>query len=152
MNILAIDPGQGGGLAYRLNEEVHSKAMPSTSGDILQVLITFKALSNGKPVCYLEDCVKYAGNNQSGSSMVVYGRNYGFLEGALMALGIKLYLVRPQEWQKELKLGTRGKLTKTEWKNKKKSLAQRLYPTEAITDKTGDALLILEYAAKKGET
>ena len=124
--------------------------MPETPGDILETLRTIKAISGPSIECYLESCVKYAGKEQSGSAAFVYGRNYGFFEGVIQTLGIKLHLVRPQEWQKVLKLGKRNGATTTVWKNKLKAQAQRLFPTEKVTLKTADALLILEYALKGG--
>ena len=151
MIIIAIDPGKSGGIAYSLDDgETHSLPMPQTPGDILETLRTIKAISGPSIECYLESCVKYAGKEQSGSAAIVYGRNYGFIEGVIQTLGIKLHLVRPQEWQKVLKLGTRRGATTTEWKNKLKAQAQRLFPTEKVTLKTADALLILEYALKGG--
>ena len=124
--------------------------MPETPGDILETLRTIKAISGPSIECYLESCVKYAGKEQSGSAAIVYGRNYGFIEGVIQTLGSKLHLVRPQEWQKVLKLGKRNGATTTVWKNKLKAQAQRLFPTEKVTLKTADALLILEYALKGG--
>jgi hypothetical protein len=74
----------------------------------------------------MESLVKYVGNNQAGSAAIVYGQNYGFVEGAVQALGIRLKFVRPQQWMKALGLGTRGDKSKTVWKNKLKAEAQRL--------------------------
>lgn len=151
MITIAIDPGKSGGIAYSLDDgECHSIPMPETPGDILETLRTIKAISGPSIECYLESCVKYAGKEQSGSAAIVYGRNYGFIEGVIQTLGIKLHLVRPQEWQKVLKLGKRNGATTTVWKNKLKAQAQRLFPTEKVTLKTADALLILEYALKGG--
>ena len=151
MVIMAIDPGKNGGIAYRLGSgEIHSLPMPPTPGDVMDMIRTVKVIdSTTGMVCYMEECIKYAGNNQSGSSAIVYGRNYGFIEGVIQTLGIKLHGVRPQQWLKELEVGRKGNLTNTEWKNKLKALSQRLFPTEKITLKTADALLILEYAIRK---
>jgi hypothetical protein len=54
--------------------------------------------------------------------------------------------VLPQKWQKFLSLGSRGKKSKTEWKNKLKARAQQLFPSVGkITLATSDALLITKY-------
>ena len=153
MTIIAIDPGKDGGIAYSLKDgECHAVGMPPTPGDILDTLRNIRAVNGPRVECYLEALVKYIpGNKQSGSSSIVYGRNYGFIEGVAQTLGIKLHSVRPQEWMKGLGLGTKGKATKTEWKNKLKAAAQRLFPSEEVTLKTADALLILEYAIKGGK-
>ena len=65
-------------------------------------------------------------------------------------MGIKLHSVRPQVWMKSLGLGTKGNMSNTEWKNKLKAAAQRLYPAEDVTLGTADALLILEFATVRG--
>lgn len=151
MTIIAIDPGKSGGIAYALDgREIHSRSMPDTPGDILDFIRTIKAIHGPEIECYMEACVKYAGKAQSGSASIVYGRNYGFLEGIIQALGIRLHFVSPQKWIKALGLGTRGQSTNTQWKNKLKAEAQRLFPSEKVTLKTADALLILEYAKQKG--
>ena len=152
MSTVAIDPGKDGGIAYTLEGgESHSVRMPPTPGDILDTLRNIRAVSGPSVECYLENIVRYIpGNKQSGSSSIVYGRNYGFIEGCVQAMGIKLHLVRPQDWMKSLGLGTKGKMTDTEWKNKLKAHAQRLFPSESVTKCTADALLILEFALTKG--
>ena len=152
MSTIAIDPGKDGGIAYTLSEgESHSVRMPATPGDILDTLRNIRAITGPSVECYMEALVKYIpGNQQSGSSSIVYGRNYGFIEGVIQTLGIKLHSVRPQVWMKSLGLGTKGKMSKTEWKNKLKSEAQRLYPAEVVTLDTADALLILEFATVRG--
>ena len=125
--------------------------MPATPGDILDTLRNIRAITGPSVECYMEALVKYIpGNQQSGSSSIVYGRNYGFIEGVVQTLGIKLHSVRPQVWMKSLGLGTKGKMSNTEWKNKLKSEAQRLYPAEDVTLGTADALLILEFATVRG--
>ena len=152
MSTIAIDPGKDGGIAYTLQEgEPHAVRMPATPGDILDTLRNIRAITGPSVECYMEALVKYIpGNQQSGSSSIVYGRNYGFIEGVVQTLGIKLHSVRPQVWMKSLGLGTKGKMSKTEWKNKLKAEAQRLYPAEVVTLDTADALLILEFATVRG--
>ena len=148
MSTIAIDPGKNGGIAYSLEHgETHCVRMPPTPGDILDTLRNIRAITGPSVECYMEALVKYIpGNKQSGSSSIVYGRNYGFIEGVIQTLGIKLHSVRPQVWMKGMGLGTKGKSSKTEWKNKLKGEAQRLFPTEEVTLDTADALLILEYS------
>jgi hypothetical protein len=55
-------------------------------------------------------------------------------------------MVRPAKWQQHFGLGKRsGCASDTEWKNKLKQAAQRLYPDIKVTLDTADALLLLEY-------
>ena len=87
---------------------------------------------------------------QGGSAMFNFGKGYGNLEMALLALKIPTVSVTPQVWQKALQLGTRSKtMSKTEWKNKLKAKAQQLFPYLKITLAISDALLICEYARIK---
>lgn len=144
--IIAIDPGKDGGIALRSPESTACYPMPNTQGDILNALREIRAESNNI-VCYLEHVSGYAGKAQPGSAMFRFGEHFGFIKGVVQALGIRLVLVRPQVWQKGFGLGTASACaSKTQWKNKLKSEAQRRYPQLDVTLKTADALLILDYA------
>lgn len=146
MNILAIDPGASGGLAWSTSETGwHSHAMPDTDGDILDLLRSIKA--SGVERCVLEQVGGFTGVGMPGSAMFNFGDGCGFIRGCLMALRFRVELVTPQKWQKRLSLGT-VKLSggKGPWKRRLKEKAQQLYPTQTVTLKTADALLILDYA------
>lgn len=142
--LIAIDPGASGGLAWRTETKASAIKMPETEGDIISFLRGF----NHNDTCvFLEEVGGYIGKAQPGSAMFTFGRNTGFLIGAVMALGFRLEMVRPQTWQKNLGIGTsRTCASKTEWKNKLKALAQRKFPQVGVTLATADALLILDYA------
>jgi len=152
--IIAIDPGASGGIAWHdADSNPVCVAMPETEGDILQLLrdISFQSPNT---ICYMEEVGGYVGGaGNPGSAMFKFGRSYGFLLGCLMSLNIRINLVKPQKWQKELGLGTtKDAGGKAEWKRKLKAEAQRRFPTLTVTLKTADALLILDYATKqKGE-
>lgn len=151
--ILAIDPGASGGVAWiDADGLAHCRKMPDTPGDVLALLITIKTqvLCNVAAVCVLEEVGGFVGKGQPGSSMFKFGRGFGFLEGALMALGYRVELAKPQKWQKVFSLGTASACeNKTQWKNKLKSEAQRRFPYCDVTLATSDALLILEYGSKE---
>jgi hypothetical protein len=142
--ILAIDPGANGGIAVEYAGTVSSYKMPATDGDLLHLLQSCSKEWNKK--AYLENIVKYAGTNMPSSSMAVYASSWGLIKGMLMALEFEVILVKPQDWQKGLGLGTSKGLSKTEWKNKLKGEAQRLYPGVDVTLATADALLMLRAA------
>lgn len=146
--IIAIDPGENGGIAIystELSSVTDVIKMPSTPQDVLSYLTVNKE----KAICYLEKVGGMPG--QSGSAMFNFGKGYGHLEMALLALQIPTVTITPQSWQKALQLGTRGKeMSKTEWKNKLKAKAQQLFPyIKKITLAISDALLICEYARIK---
>jgi hypothetical protein len=122
--------------------------MPSTEGDLVSVLRDIAAEPT-EAVVVVEEVSGYIGKAQPGSSAFKFGRNFGFILGVLQTLGVRVELVRPQKWQKALSLGSAsGCASKTEWKNKLKGAAQRLYPHLKPTLATADALLILDYARR----
>lgn len=124
-------------------------------------------------VCIYEKVGGYVGGKgKPGSRMFAFGDGFGVLKGALLAFKIKSIEKTPQQWQKPLSLGKKeyvkiaddfplfpkevykaeekridrmNAVYKTEWKNKLKAEAQRLYPNVKVTLKTADALLLLEY-------
>ena len=151
--IIAIDPGANGGIAVRFSEYKEAYPMPDTFGDIIDLFRSRSIYApSGNIVCYLEKVSGFAGKGRPGAHMFKFGEGFGFLQGVIMSASIKLVLVRPQEWQKHFALGTaKACVNKREWKNKLKAEAQRRFPTLAVTLKTADALLILDYAiAKEG--
>jgi hypothetical protein len=152
--IVAIDPGVTGGIAVWGYGKTECHPMPETEGDRVDFIKSVKAaaaMEGGEVVCVLEKVGGYAGKGQPGSAMFRFGEHFGFLKGVIQTLEIRLVLVRPQVWQKGFGLGTASACrTKSEWKNKLKAEAQRLFPHLPVTLKTADALLILEYARRIG--
>ena len=118
--------------------------MPPTPNDIFEFLSRYK--SGG--FCVLERVGGMPGNG--GSAMFNFGKGYGHLQMALLALGIPVEDVTPNKWEKAYQLGSSGKYSKTEWKNRLKSKAQQLFPSlgKKITLATCDALLICEYGRR----
>jgi hypothetical protein len=152
--IVAIDPGVSGGIAVSGFGSTECYAMPKTEGDVVDFIKSVKAatsLEGGEVVCVLEKVGGFAGKGQPGSAMFKFGENFGFLKGVIQALEIRLELVRPQDWQKGLGLGTASAcVSKPEWKNKLKAEAQRRFPHLEVTGETADAVLLLDYAMRTG--
>lgn len=145
--LLGIDPGTHGGFMARMaNGEFLTGPLPDTEGDLLTLLEMLGTTRADEKICYLENLVKFTGSPMPSSSMASYASNWGVLKGMLMALKFQLVLVTPQSWQKALGLGSSKGLSKTEWKNKLKSEAQRLYPAQRITLANADAALIFRHA------
>jgi hypothetical protein len=144
--ILAIDPGASGGIAV-LDSEGNPNCfnMPDTFGDVVECLRA--ARSTGIVTAFVEEVGGFCGVGQPGSAMFKFGKGCGVIEGALMALGFRIELVKPQKWQKHFGLGTTKQAGgKADWKRKLKAEAQRRFPACDVTLKTADALLILDYA------
>lgn len=147
-NYIGIDPGKHGGIAV-LDENgavIDVAKMPETPQDLLGFLSQYKENS----VCTLERVGGMPGNG--GSAMFNFGKGYGHLQMALIALEIPTEDITPNKWEKMYQLGSSGKFGKTEWKNKLKAKAQQLFPSlgKKITLATCDALLIAEYGRRQG--
>ncbi|NBR72125.1 MAG: hypothetical protein EBT75_08550 [Proteobacteria bacterium] len=144
--LIAIDPGKSGGIAWKMAYGARAVPMPATEPDIAQKLKEIYYHLD-KPTVIIEEVGGYIGRPQPGSAMFTFGRNFGFLLGVLTCLSARIVLVRPQKWQSFLSLGTSDG-NKTKWKNKLKSKAQNLYPDLDVTLAIADALLLLEYGRK----
>ena len=144
---IGIDPGKHGGIAVMGpdGEVLDVVKMPETPQDLLDFLEQYKDDS----FCTLERVGGMPGNG--GSAMFNFGKGYGHLQMALLALHIPTEDVTPNKWEKTYQLGSSGKYTKTEWKNRLKAKAQQMFPHlgKKITLATCDALLICEYGRRK---
>lgn len=151
--ILAIDPGKSGGMALYDGETIQTWPMPQTDGDVVDLLLSIKA-QHPYVEAVIEKVGGYtaAGGKQPGSAMFKFGWGVGGLHYACLALCIRLTQVTPQRWQQRLGLGTKGGRTTSEWKNVLKAEAQRRFPGQAVTLKTADALLILDWAREAVKT
>lgn len=143
--IVGVDPGAKGGIAVLDGNDIYTFPMPDTYTDIYQVL---KGLTEDFNItrCVLER-VGLGLPGQSSKATATFARHCGHLEMALYALGIPTEEVTPNKWMKAYanQIGTSKGLTKTEWKNKLKGLAQRLYPSVKVTLGTADAILLAHY-------
>lgn len=157
-DIIAIDPGQKGGIAW----DSSCIPMPQTNGDVLKNL---RFLRQTFHTALIEHVVGFIPGGGSGA-MFTFGESFGYLQGCLDALGFRVIRVRPQTWQKALNLGKKNpkekvpagcppevrkaicaanSLVDREWKNKLKEEAQRRFPAADVTLLTADACLILDY-------
>lgn len=147
MRHIGIDPGANGGIAV-LDDSgtvISLRKMPETPQDLLNHLMQFA----GDSRCTLEKVGGMPGNG--GSAMFNFGKGYGHLEMALMALKIPTETVTPQKWEKTYQLGSSRGVPKTEWKNKLKAKAQQMFPSQKITLAVCDALLIAEYGRRNSK-
>lgn len=164
--LLAIDPGQAGGIAWTYDrKEVFASAMPATPKDIYDMLwlIFEQAPPSSIPpnsMCYLEKAGDYMPGN-AGPAAVKFARHCGHLEMALIALRIPHIMILPSKWQQyfigkptysKIPKEIQGKARKVilakrkqERKNKIKAKAQGLYPYLKVTLSTADASGLLCY-------
>ena len=152
MVTIGIDPGAGGGVAVHDAGVITLHRMPKGELEIAELVTRYLPR-----VAWVEQVSGFIGTPHPGSRMFNFGANYGCILGALHALeflnlgGCEVNLVRPQKWQKWLDMGNRSSsnVDKPEWKRMLKREARIRYPELKITDKTADALLILDYGLSK---
>lgn len=144
---VAIDPGKNGGVAYHdANGTACCVPMPATEGDVLDLFRTLRA--SGIEAAVVEQVCGFIPAAGAGA-MFTFGEGFGFVKGALMALGFRVELVRPKKWQLALSTGAKKDHPGSAWKQHLKAMAQRLFPnTEDVSLKTADALLLLEWWSK----
>ena len=144
MNYIGIDPGKSGALAV-IFEDGRKIAVPYDEEEYVNIL---HYLQGQMCCCCLERVGAMPG--QGVVSMFNFGQNFGFIQGALRAMGIPFELVTPQRWKKEFGI--------TRDKNLAIDVARRLFPevdlrkTERSTkahDGKAEALLMAEYARRK---
>jgi hypothetical protein len=149
INIIAIDPGANGGIAWVEDFTIHAAPMPD--GMTEQADTIREIWVNGKiKKAVIEKTGSYVPGN-SGPAAATFARHCGHIEAILYMLSLPTIQVAPQIWQKSL--GSLPK-DKKERKNAIKEQMARRYPYLKVTLKTADALGILTYALaySKGTT
>lgn len=146
MYYLGIDPGQNGGLVLLSSYRVlKSSKMPVTERGIWDWLSDRRI--DVQVMGVIEKVHSMPG--QGVSSTFKFGVNYGLLRMALVGQRISFEGVTPQTWQKRLGVPSRKPTeSKTDFKNRLKALAQRLFPDEKVILATADALLLAYYCRK----
>jgi len=153
MNIIGIDPGQTGAIAFLKRnmdlEEVTFFDMPTSGKHVDPILITHIIMGQGLSdirLCGIEDV--HSMPKQGVASSFKFGRSLGVVEGVIGALLIPYQMVRPQEWKKHY-----GLIRKE--KDESRRTALKLYPTYAEELKRkkdigrAEALLIARYVQDK---
>lgn len=141
--ILGIDPGLSGGIAWLDSDGLpRCVKMPASEGDIADLLRSLVA--GGACEAFLEDIPWVIGSRISPASVAKLHRNAGFIGGVLAALGMRVIAIKPADWQRHFRLGTR-KEHGTRWKARLKAEAQRRFPGLEVTLATADALLLLDF-------
>lgn len=167
MIALGIDPGKLGGFAVvtGVGRSLTVQKMPATEADVwewfrelgdakVNVEIAVIEIASARPAFRpgAKACVACARPFQQGqgvSSAFNSGWGYGGLRMALIASGVPFYEVTAAKWCRAHGLKRGPAESNTDWKNRHKALAQRLYPNVTrITHHTADALLIAHYAIR----
>ena len=151
MNIIAIDPGMSGGIAWRINGCYGAYPMPVTTPEIAAGL---SIIAPANTRVYIEKVGGVHGSDPKAlmrlKGVLSIRQQFGELRGICIALGLSIEEVTPQKWMNKVCPGhptsASGKL-----KNYIKGKVQERYPMVNPTLKTADALGILWYAETLGE-
>lgn len=105
MNILGIDPGMSGAIAWYDGAELIVWNMPihpkEAGGNDLDIHKLYRTISQNVPDhCFLEKTTPMPG--VSGKASYSMGKSEGALVGILVALFVPYTLVRPAQWKKEM--------------------------------------------------
>lgn len=142
--IIAIDPGASGGIAWvDMEGIVQACRLEDTDSNIVEQIKNF---AFGSSIFVIEDVPKHCGFPRPASSTFVMAYNYGLICGVVMARSLPLHRVRPQVWQAGI--GSTKKTQGKGWKRWLAGIAQERFPHLKVTQKTADALLILDYARR----
>ena len=102
-----IDPGKGGAIVM-LNHDGTLKAvdpMPQEDAELgayLNMIVDDARIAD----VWIERVPKFAGKNQSGSSVATLFANYRYIVGYLEGRGVMVNQVVPQSWMKPYRLAT----------------------------------------------
>jgi crossover junction endodeoxyribonuclease RuvC len=143
---IGIDPGADGGIAVIENEHI----IVSTFSTEAMVEIC-RAISDRCDDIKVTTCLEKVGAmpKQGVTSMFNFGKNVGFIEGALSANYIPYQAVPPQKWKKEYSISSD--------KNKSIEVCKKLFPNVNLKrterckkdhDGMAEALLMAEYARR----
>lgn len=143
---LGIDPGASGAISIIDIAGVAShKLAQATPRDTWDYLATLASAHEGRLRACIEDIPPAIFGAGKSSCAKLYG-SFKQLEAFLIAIDIPFKRVKAKVWQKALAIPPRKKTeTTTQWKNRLKEFAQRLFPKEQITLATSDSLLIAHF-------
>ena len=152
MIYIGIDPGVSGGMAaiHPFNGKVECAALEKMTEREIADWLEWNA---GPKVDCFAMLEKVASSPLMGrTSAFTFGRSYGFLRGALAAIGIPFEEVLPRHWQQAMGIpkGEKGEYGRANSGRKKltRGRAQQLFPTIKVTNAIADALLIASYAQR----
>lgn len=163
--LIAIDPGKTGAIAYRLfGEDAQVIKMPGTLTDVWAAL---KKSKGEELPCNVRGMIEdvHGSPDMGVTSAFTFGYSSGSLRMGLVALEVPHKTMSPQKWQpaiigapnhpkipKEMpekeKKRIRAKRRQVR-KNRIKEVVQALYPHLRVTLATADALAMLHYLEKE---
>lgn len=145
--LVAVDPGVNGAIVWAFEGRRHVVKMPPTALDITDLLRLF-ALKSSLVELHLEYPSKGGWGKVSSDTIGKLYEQIGGIRYCGLMNGWKVNLVDPKTWQAAVGMKRQRGEDKTPWKNRLKHLAGELFPDDAVTLSTADALLIYHAAAR----
>jgi hypothetical protein len=147
--IVAIDPGQSGGICWSVDgEPVTCEKMPGTDVEVCQLIADLSFKAKDVELFLEEPSTAGYGPMIPASSIARLAQNFGILYGAAVAMGWRIHRVKPQAWQAAHSLGKKKDHGKG-WKAHLRARAAELFPNIDVTLSTADALLIYDAATRR---
>lgn len=153
MTYIGIDPGISGAMAIVYGDPaLRPYAFPFDEEDYVSTmrdLVAFEAERRGAVKAVVEHV--HSMPKQGVASSFKFGQNFGWILGALSAIGISYELVNPQKWKREFSC--------TSDKNTSIAVARRMFPDVSLLatpkcrkphDGMAEALLMAEYCRRRG--
>lgn len=152
MIFMGIDPGENGGLVCLDGDCVTFTTMPKTEREVWDWFRLRGDEFRGQIVATIEKVGGYIGTPHPSSAMFNFGWSYGGLRMAMIGNNIIPEAVAPRTWMAGVGIPHRKRdESKTQFKQRMKDVAERLYPRLKLTLATSDALLIATYCQWKHE-
>jgi hypothetical protein len=147
--IVAIDPGQQGGLCWSIDgDPVECAKMPATDVEVCQLIADLSLKAKDIELFLEEPSVAGYGPLIPVSAIARLAQNYGMIYGAAVAMGWKIHRIKPQAWQAAHSLGKKKDHGKG-WKAHLRARAAELFPTLDVYLWNADCLLILDAATRR---
>ena len=152
MRLIAIDSGANGAICV-WNLDNHSFVLEKLTGDSVETLRPVMARHFDKTddidLVVIERPPRFMGTMIPSSRIAVLFEAFGITIGYLMAKGVKVLEVTPQDWQRHIrdeKSIKRGEMKHAEWKRMLTEYAKEKYGVRKdLTGQTADALLIADW-------
>jgi hypothetical protein len=147
--IIAIDPGQSGGICWSVDgEPVTCEKMPGTDVEVCQLIAELSCKAKDVELFLEEPSVAGYGPKIPAASIARLAQNFGILYGAAVAMGWRIHRIKPQAWQSAHSLGKKKDHGKG-WKAHLRARAAELFPTVDVFLWNADALLLYDAATRR---
>jgi len=143
---IGVDPGKSGAIAVLEDVKVLATVKMPTNMDQYDELFVGK-MFDASAIAVVEKV--HAMPGQGVTSMFNFGYSVGRLHASLECHEIPYHLETPRTWMKWHGVKKSKSESGTQWKNRLKDLAIRLFPDEKIYLWNADALLIAYYCRER---